>query len=543
MKRTVLYVDDEMDNQVVFEATLDDRFRVLTASSAEEALAVLAKESVPVVVSDQRMPGTSGVDLFDLLRVKHPQTRRILLTAYTEPSAMIDAINRGQVFYFLQKPWERSTIEPVLIRAIEAYDLAVTLERQSAVLTEQNDELRSMKAHLEHASRLKSEFLANMSHEIRTPMTSILGFADVLRDRLASREDVEILDTIKRNGEYLLEIINDILDLSKIEAGSLKVDQRPCSPRDIVSEVVALVQPRCAAKRLWLEIGVDDTVPGVVRSDPLRLRQILVNLVGNAVKFTEQGGVRVDVRLEHKNASSSLLHFDVTDTGAGIEAERLSALFQPFTQLDSSPRRRLGGTGLGLVISRKLAQMLGGDIGVRSVPGQGSTFTLTIAAGNYQSLIGSPVAHTPAANRTTKAGTALSLSPVRILLAEDGPDNQRLLSFVLRSAGAQVMVVNNGREAVDEITNSAEAPYDMVLMDMHMPELDGYEATAELRRLGYRGPVIAVTAHAMAGDRQKCLDVGCNEVVTKPFERMRLLGVISDHLQEPEEVGHSASAE
>ncbi|HET6879515.1 MAG TPA: histidine kinase dimerization/phospho-acceptor domain-containing protein, partial [Pirellulales bacterium] len=276
MKRTVLYVDDEIDNQVVFEAALEDRFRVLTASSAEEALALLAGESVPVVVADQRMPGKTGVDLFDVLRVKYPQTRRILLTAYTEPSAMIDAINRGQVFYFLQKPWERSSLESVLVRAIEAHDVSITLDRQSAVLSQQNDELRAMKADLEQASRLKSEFLANMSHEIRTPMTSIIGFSELLRDRVIGAEELEIVDTIKRNGEYLLEIINDILDLSKIEAGSLSVERRPCSPQKIVGEVAELMRARASTKQLWLDVAIDDAVPRTIYTDRLRLRQILV---------------------------------------------------------------------------------------------------------------------------------------------------------------------------------------------------------------------------------------------------------------------------
>jgi signal transduction histidine kinase len=537
MKRTVLYVDDEADNQIVFEAALEERFRVLTAGSAEEALAVLARENVPVVVSDQRMPGKTGVDLFDMLRVKHPQTRRILLTAYTEPQAMIDAINCGQVFYFLQKPWDQPSLESVLVRAIEAHDVAMTLERQSAVLSQQNDELRSMQEHLEHASRLKSEFLANMSHEIRTPMTAILGFSDLLRDRLAGTEELEIVDVIQRNGGYLLEIINDILDLSKIEAGSLKVERRPCQPREIVGEVTELMRPRSNAKKLWLEVAVDDAVPDFIYTDPLRLRQILVNLLGNAVKFTERGGVRIDVRLDQNDAGTPILHFDVHDSGIGIAAERLHDLFQPFSQLDTSLTRRFGGTGLGLVISRRLAQMLGGDISVTSVPGQGSTFSLTVAIGRKQMTADPAVTASGADNKVdhTSGGevhqTDQTLA-IRILLAEDGLDNQRLLSFILRGAGAELTVVKNGQEAVEAMIASLAAPYDLVLMDMHMPVLDGYQATAEMRRLGYDGPVIAVTAHAMAGDRKKCLEAGCDDVVTKPFDRKHLLGVVCQRLHQ-----------
>jgi signal transduction histidine kinase len=549
MKRTILYVDDEAENRIVFEAALDDRFRVLTADSVDEALAILARETVPVVVSDQRMPGKTGVDLFTILSVKYPQTRRILLTAYTEPRAMVDAINHGQVFYFLQKPWDRSTIEPVLVRAIEAYDLATALEQQSTVLARQNDELREMKAHLEHASRLKSEFLANVSHEIRTPMTAILGFTDLLRDRLTATEDLETIDTVKRNGEYLLEIINDILDISKIEAGSLKVEQRPCSPQKVVHEVVELMRPRCESKGLWLDVVIDDEVPSVMHTDPLRLRQILLNLVGNAIKFTERGGVRVALRITQSEMTTRTLSFDVVDTGIGISADRIAALFQPFSQLDASMTRRYGGTGLGLAISRRLAQLLGGDIAVQSVPGQGSSFSLALATCKFQTLAVQAEAPVPDADcievfqpavcghvdsvasaaDQLAAATKCSISG-RVLLAEDGLDNQRLLALILRAAGAELTIVDNGRAAVEEIIRSSDVPYDLVLMDMHMPELDGYAATAALRDLGYCGPIVAVTAHAMAGDRQKCLDAGCDEVVTKPFDRARLLQTIAQCL-------------
>ncbi|HEV3338977.1 MAG TPA: response regulator [Pirellulales bacterium] len=535
MKRTILYVDDEAENRVVFEASLDDRFRVLTAADVDEALAMLARESVPVVVSDQRMPGRTGVDLFSIIRARYPQTRRILLTAYTEPRAMIDAINHGQIYYFLQKPWDRSSIESVLVRAIEAYDLAIALEQQSTVLTRQNDELRAMQAHLEQASRLKSEFLANVSHEIRTPMTAILGFADLLRDRLSSEEDLETIDTIQRNGEYLLEIINDILDLSKIEADSLQVEQQPCSPREVVREVAQLMRPRCESKGLWLDVAIDESVPPQVPSDALRLRQILLNLVGNAVKFTERGGVRVGVRIEPCETMTWCLHFDVVDSGIGIPAERLKALFQPFSQLDSSMTRRFGGTGLGLAISRRLAQLLGGDIAVQSVPGQGSTFSLILATSRCPSpaVAGrEPAGELATDDRDENTAGALARPANRtlsgkFLLAEDGLDNQRLLSLILRNAGAELTIVDNGRSAVEEALKPAEVPYDLVLMDMHMPQLDGYEATAQLRRLGYRRPIVAVTAHAMTGDRQRCLEAGCDEVVTKPFDRRRLLQTIS----------------
>ena len=543
MKRTVLYVDDEADNRVVFQATLEDRFQVLTAANAEEVLDILGQTNVPVVVADQRMPGCTGVELFGILRTKHPHVKRVLLTAYTEPRAMIDAINQGQVFYFLNKPWDRTTLEPVLVRAIEAYDLSVTLEEQSLLLARQNAELRATQLRLEQASRSKSEFLANMSHEIRTPMTAILGFANLLRENLAAPEDLEAIDTIQRNGEYLLEIINDILDLSKIEAGRLEIEQHPCSPREIVTGVAQLMRLRCDAKRLSLEVAIDADVPELIASDALRLRQVLINLVGNAIKFTERGAVRIAVHRVSGENRGGALQFDVTDTGIGIRPEQMEALFQPFSQVDGSVTRRHGGTGLGLAISRRLAQMLGGDIAVRSVPGQGSTFSLNVAAKPHALAKN----ECPAAEVRTESdgpgvyggsdgveenGMTSGLRGARVLLAEDGPDNQRLISCLLRGAGAELTIVENGLEAVSEVARAGAdgRPYDLLLMDMQMPVLDGYRATLDLRRTGFDRPIIAVTAHAMSGDRQKCLDAGCDDVVTKPFDRVTLLRAIAQRL-------------
>jgi signal transduction histidine kinase len=527
VKRTILYVDDEADNRIVFQANLEDRFHVLTAADADQALAILQEISVPVVVADHRMPGTTGVKLFSVLRTRYPHTKRVLMTAYTEPSAVIDAINQGQVYYFLRKPWDRETIEPVLVRAIEAYDLTVALEEQSLVLSRQNKELRDTQNRLEQANRSKSEFLANMSHEIRTPMTAILGFANLLNDSLTSPADIEAVDTIRRNGEYLIEIINDILDLSKIEAGRLQLERGPCSPREIAAEVINLLRPRCQAKGLSLDYAVDEAVPPIIQSDALRLRQVLLNLVGNAIKFTESGAVRVDARLVEDRDAGELVRFDVNDTGIGIRADCLGGLFQPFSQGDTTVTRRFGGTGLGLALSRRLAQLLGGEIAVASVPGQGSTFTLTVAVLAPQSEA-APAINPESPRPQLQTGGKLPKLSARILLAEDGPDNQRLMTFMLKSAGAELVVVENGREAVDQVAAALAAgrPYDLVLMDMQMPVLDGYRATSELRAGGFTAPVIAVTAHAMSGDRQKCLNAGCDDVVTKPFSRSGLLEAV-----------------
>ena len=389
------------------------------------------------------------------------------------------------------------------------------------------EELTHAKTAAEAANRAKSEFLANMSHELRTPMTAILGFADILLENPAGCDPMDAAEAIQRNGEHLLALLNDILDLSKIEAGKTGLEFQACSPVKIVSEVLATMRVRADAKGLPLCGENDPAIPKMVMTDPLRLRQILVNLIGNAIKFTETGSVRVVTRMEKDQAGNAMLTFDVIDTGIGIADDQRALLFQPFSQVDASAGRRFGGTGLGLAISRRLARMLGGDITVSSVLGRGATFSVTIAV--EQAAMKEP------AERSKPRVTAppQTIDPVnirgRILLVEDSPDNQRLIAFLLRTAGAEVSVADNGQAAIDCALQAQEAglPFDLIFMDMQMPILDGYEATQRLRGLGYRRPIVALTAHAMASDREKCLGAGCDDYLTKPINRGMLLQTLS----------------
>ena len=396
-------------------------------------------------------------------------------------------------------------------------------------------ELENAKLAAETANRAKSEFLANMSHEIRTPMTAILGFSDLLLQNVEEAEHRESLDTIKRNGDHLLQLINNILDLSKIEAGKLEIEQIRCSPRQIVAEVVSLMNVRAGAKNLPVEIDYQGPIPQSIQTDPMRFREILLNLVGNAIKFTEVGEVRVAVRLLADQVDVPRLQIEVIDTGIGISREQSGELFEPFAQGDTSTTRTFGGTGLGLAISKRLAEMLGGKIGIRSVPGEGSTFTLTLETGRLEGvrMLDDPAGAEDRLGQPEKSpGSRGDRLGGRILLAEDGPDNQRLISFLLKKAGAEVTVAENGQIAIDCVS-AAEAegkPFDVVLMDMQMPVLDGYQATGKLRAEGYTGPIIALTAHAMTSDRQKCLDAGCDDYLSKPVDRERLIQMVCTHL-------------
>jgi PAS domain S-box-containing protein len=379
------------------------------------------------------------------------------------------------------------------------------------------------------ASRAKSEFLANMSHEIRTPMNVILGFAEMLLEKSPEEcAQIGCAPIIRQNALHLLELMNDILDLSKVEAGQMKVERIAFDLPALLLEIVALARPRAAEKGLGFAVRFEGPIPRSIQSDPERLRQILLNLITNAMKFTESG--KIDLRIVDEGAGGEniVLRVDVIDSGIGMTAEQLGRLFRPFTQGDVSITRKFGGTGLGLTISRQLAKLLGGDVTAISQSRLGSTFSLTIDGGpsaGVETLRGLSEATLPAKlERRVKNEVYLR---GRILLVEDGVDNQRLLRMQLSGAGASVVSAANGQMAVELATTQ---PFDLILMDMEMPVMDGYAATVELRRRGVKTPIIALTAYAMAEDREKCIASGCDAYLSKPVDEETLLGAVSRNL-------------
>ena len=389
----------------------------------------------------------------------------------------------------------------------------------------------------QHASESKSAFLANMSHEIRTPLNAVLGFTDVLRRGLVTdtAESRDHLNMIHRSGKHLLELINDILDLSKIEAGKMEVESIDTSIADIVLDTADVLRVRAEERGLELRTEFRSGLPKTIQSDPTRLKQIITNLLGNAIKFTENGAVTIGT--EMVNEPHPALRVDVMDSGIGMTAEQQAKIFDTFSQADQSTTRKFGGTGLGLSISRRLAEALGGSLTVSSEPGVGSTFSLTIPVSAADKLeVVSPQQILDARVQEGSQPVAdklIRLPNKRVLVVDDGDANRRLIELVLSRAGADVSTGENGRDAIEAL---AEQDYAMVFMDMQMPILDGYSATRQIRSAGRKTPIVALTGNAMKGDREKCLDAGCNAFLSKPVDIDKLLQLAATFLGEEEVV-------
>jgi two-component system, sensor histidine kinase len=422
----------------------------------------------------------------------------------------------------------RSTISELERYQQQLEQTFAKLEMEVAVRTKAEAAQAEARLAADAANQAKSQFLANMSHEIRTPLNAVIGFTDLLLksgNQCDEAEREDYLQTINTSGKHLLELINDILDLSKIEADRLDVEQVQCSPHEIISDIVSVMRVKALERQLTLDYHWRSGVPETICTDPARFRQVLMNLLSNAIKFTKLGGVRIVAELV-RNKADAQLTIQVIDTGAGIPTERCDAIFDPFVQADVSVTRQFGGTGLGLTISRRIAEALGGGISVSSEVGKGSTFTLTIATGPLDDvqILDAPASDGMRSARQQRQEALPSCAGVRILLVEDGHTNRKLIGLVLRRAGAEVTMAENGRIGADL---AMKTPFDLILMDMQMPVMDGYTASTLLRQYGVTVPILALTAHAMKGDQDKCLAAGCSGYVAKPIDADLLVRTIA----------------
>ena len=542
---TVLIVDDSPDDRAEIRRLLiagsERRLRLVEAATGTEALA--AHEGVDAVVLDNRLPDTDALGVLRALGggpgapTGTPLPVPVLvLTGDADVGSMCELLQAGAMDY-LGKRW---MTEGALVHALEGaaarHALLVELAASRAELERARCAAEASRRRAEDADRRKSEFLARMSHEIRTPIAAIIGYAELLEEHVEGAEAHDHLGIVRRSADALLGLVDEILDLSRIEAGAVEVERAAFAPHALLGEVVDLLRLRASDKGVALHLEFASMLPESASSDANRLRQILVNLVGNAVKFTDAGSVRVVAGCGPRPADpdASWLTVEVIDTGMGVPPESRANLFEPFNQADRTIVHRFGGTGLGLAISRRLARLLGGELELDDARREGSRFVLVVpvhAPGPLRwpaasAVAGARDAPSSGADPGPAPGPAAPASPlarVRALVVDDREEVRALTAARLRAAGARVDTAADGLAALGSV-GVGPSRLDLIVMDVQMPGMDGFETVRRLRAAGCTTPVLALTANAMAGDRERCLAAGCDDYLSKPVSRERLIG-------------------
>jgi two-component system, sensor histidine kinase len=519
-KPKILLVDDRTENLISLEMILAD-FDVtfIRATSGMEALRKTLNDEFALVILDVQMPGMDGYETLSLMR-KRRKTKYlpvIFVSAIHQSDLhIVKGIETGAVD-FIPKP----IIPEVLIGKVRVFlDLYIQKEKLRQLLNNleiNNKELAIQREKAEEATRAKAMFLANMSHEIRTPLNGIIGIFKILEDTKLTEKQQELIQIITTSGENLMNIINDILDFSKIEAGQILLEKIELNIGEIISNAVKLLRFNAEEKGLKIHIHIDKDIPDCLIGDPLRLNQVLTNMINNAIKFTNKGSITISAEITEKTKEEVAVLFKITDTGIGISEEGKAKLFKEFSQTDDSTTRKYGGTGLGLAICRNLIHLMNGELGVESQLGKGTMFWF---------ILKYPYKNKPSKKVEEKITIPKDL---RILIAEDNAVNQRITQLLLHKIGVKCDIAHNGREAFEMFR---ENNYKLILMDMQMPELDGVESTRKIREYEKNYPekkevyIVAVTANAFSENREQCFQAGMNNFIIKPFKESELKNII-----------------
>ena len=516
MADKILIVDDVEDNvKLLSYDLLDEGYQILTALNGYDAIKIAKKELPDLILLDIMMPGIDGIDTGIALK-KAPETRDIpviLLSAKDTQETITQGLDGG-AHDFISKPYN----SPIVFARIHS---ALRVKHSRDILRSANQALMEAKAQADEANAAKSRFLSSMSHEIRTPMTAILGYIDLILapDETADNRN-NYLSIVKNNADHLLSIINAILDISKVEADMMSVEKINTSIILVIEDCINLLKIKAHSKGIFFRAKYNFPLPAKIKSDPLRLRQVILNILSNAIKFTETGGVTLELDFETLGSGATVVRIDVIDSGIGMTETQIKKLFQPFTQATTETTRQFGGTGLGMTISKKLAKLLGGDLVVSSIYGEGSTFSFSFKFDEvhdtaiFKSL--EDYRHSIDNSVRQKSGQFFL---GRVLLVEDNKANQLLISKILISLGLSVEKADNGQLACTRVLESEKFhnPYDLIFMDMYMPIMGGLEATEELRKQDFKRPIIALTANVSNEDQQECLKAGCDDILGKPL--------------------------
>ena len=525
-KAKILLVDDLIENLVSLEMILSEfDVTLIRATSGPEALRQTMHHDFALAILDVQMPGMDGYETLSLMR-KRKKTRYlpvIFVSAIHQSDLhIIKGIETGAID-FIPKPVIPEILMGKVKNFLDLNSQKQELENLLEQLEKNNKELELEKRKAEEATRVKAMFLANMSHEIRTPLNGIIGISKILEESNLNNKQKELTEIITTSGENLLNIINDILDFSKIESGQIQLENIDFSLQKVINNIYKLLKFKADNKHIQLQLSLDKDVPNTLTGDPYRLTQIITNLLNNAIKFTDEGSVKIKTKLQNKTGDKVEILFQVFDTGIGISETGIKKLFKEFSQTESSTTRKYGGTGLGLAICSNLATLMGGNIGVRSEKGKGSEFWFIISFKYKETQL-----------KETKNKEVEIPKNLKVLYAEDNPVNQRVTQLLLQKTGITCEIAENGKTAFEKIQQNN---YDLVLMDMQMPVMDGVESTKKIREYekekNIEEPVyiVAVTANAFSEDKQKCFDAGMNDFISKPFKQNELKRIIQNAIR------------